>query len=73
MTLGRRDPDMNEPPDDQRLYEVRYQYATYSGTRRVWADDREQAVAIVKRELAPHMSLSMAYESYHAEELCPRT
>ncbi len=54
---------------EQSRFRVTYQYATYSGERTVLAEDSEQAVAIVKRELRPYMTLPMAYESYRAEAL----
>jgi hypothetical protein len=53
----------------EQKYKVRYQYGTYSGERIVWAEDSEQAVAKVKRELRPHMTLPMAHEAYHVEEV----
>ena len=57
---------------DERQYLVRYQYATYSGERIVWAEDSEQAIASVKRMLRPYMTLPMAYESYKAEPVVSR-
>ena len=56
----------------QRQYRVRYQFGTYSGSRTVWAEDRDEAIRIVKRELAPHMTLAMAHEAYRAEEVVQR-
>lgn len=53
--------------DQEQKFIVRYQYGTYSGTRTLWADDAEQAVARVKRELRPYMTLTMAHEAYHVE------
>jgi biotin carboxylase len=52
-------------------YTIGYQYADYSGSVVVWAEDSEQAVARAKRKLAPHMSLPMAYESYRVEKCEP--
>lgn len=52
---------------DEQLYEVRYQYATYSGTEEVYAEDAEQAIAKAKKRLRRHMTLPMAYESWKAE------
>ena len=54
---------------DEQHWRVKYQYGTYSGERLVWAESREEAIASVKRMLAPHMTLPVAHESYHAE-LC---
>jgi hypothetical protein len=51
----------------EQRFTVRYQYGTYSGTRVVWAEDSERAIAAVKRELRPHMTLPMAHESYTVE------
>ena len=53
-------------PRSEALWVVRYQYGAYSGTREAWAEDRAQAIAKVKRELRPYMTLPMAYESYKA-------
>lgn len=52
-------------------FTVRYQYADYSGRRVVWAQDHEQAIARVKRQLRPSMTLAMAYESYTVEKVEP--
>lgn len=41
-------------------YEIRYYYGSYNGTRIIYADDDEQAIAQMWRELRPHMSLGMA-------------
>lgn len=45
-------------------FEVRYQYATYSGTRTVNARDDDEAIAKVRAQVRREGSLVMAYESY---------
>lgn len=45
-------------------YDVRYQAAGYSGVMTVWADDGEQAIAIVRSRVRKQMSLPMYYEHY---------
>ncbi len=50
-----------------QLHTVHYVYGTYSGTWRVWAEGPDAAIAKVKRELQPHMTLPMACESYRVE------
>lgn len=45
-------------------YTVKYQAATYSGKRRVQADDEDHAIAKVKSEIRREMSIPMYYESY---------
>ena len=44
-------------------YTIEYQYATYSGTRTVYANDESEAIAKVWRMLSRDMTLSMAYKS----------
>ena len=61
----------NLPAGPEYRFTVRYQYADYSGRVVVWAETREGAIAKAKRKLAPHMSLPMAYESYHIESVEP--
>ena len=45
-------------------FTVEYQYGTYSGTRRVHAEDEEQAIAKVRKWCRENSSLPMAYEHY---------
>lgn len=45
-------------------YTVKYQAATYSGTRVVWADDEDHAIAIVRSKIRKEMTLPMYYEHY---------
>lgn len=45
-------------------YTVRYQAATYTGVRVVWADDEEHAIAMVRSRIRKEMSLPMYYEHY---------
>jgi hypothetical protein len=45
-------------------YTVKYHAGTYTGTRTVWADDEEHAIAIVKAWVHKTMTLSMYSESY---------
>jgi len=45
-------------------YTVKYRAATYSGKRRVQADDEDHAIAKVKKEIRSQMSLPMYYEDY---------
>lgn len=60
------------PPDPQEYrFTVHYQYADYSGRIVVFAQTREGAIGKAKRQLAPHMSLPMAYESYQIESAEP--
>ncbi|MFH0757355.1 MAG: hypothetical protein V2B15_08720 [Bacteroidota bacterium] len=44
-------------------YTIEYQYATYSGTETVEAEDGEQAIAKMWRRLSRFMTLPMAYQS----------
>lgn len=44
-------------------YTIKYQYGTYSGTREIYADDEDQAIAKLWRELTRYSTLSMAYRS----------
>jgi len=44
-------------------YTIEYQYGTYSGTRVIWADDEDEAVAKMWRLLSRDMTLGMAYKS----------
>jgi len=44
-------------------YKIEYQYATYSGTEYVNAEDGEQAIAIMWSRLKKYMTLPMAYKS----------
>jgi len=41
-------------------YTVKYRAATYSGKRRVQADDEDHAIAKVKKEIRSQMSLPIA-------------
>lgn len=45
-------------------FEIKYYFGSYSGTRTIFAEDEETAVAKMWRELKPYMSLSMAYQSH---------
>ncbi len=45
-------------------YDVKYQAGTYSGTRRVSAEDEEQAIAKVRAWVRREMSLPMYSDSY---------
>lgn len=45
-------------------YTVKYYAATYSGKRRVQADDEDDAIAKVKREIRSQMSLPMYSDGY---------
>lgn len=45
-------------------FTVKYQYATYSGTRRVLVSDEDQAIAKVRKWCRENSSLTMAYEDY---------
>jgi hypothetical protein len=56
----------------ESIFTVRYQYATYSGTRTVTADDGEQAIAKVKAQIRREGALPMAYESYRIVSEVPR-
>lgn len=44
-------------------YTIKYQYGTYSGREIVWADDSEQAIALMWANLRKYMTLTMAYKS----------
>lgn len=44
-------------------YTIEYQYGPYSGTRTVWADDEDEAIAKMWRILSKDMTLPMAYKS----------
>lgn len=44
-------------------YTIEYQYATYSGTEIVQAEDEEQAIAIMWKRLRRYMTIPMAYQS----------
>ena len=46
---------------------ITYQYATYGGTRIVWADNVEKAVALVKREVRPSLPMPHVYETYQIQ------
>jgi len=46
------------------LYTVRYQAGTYSGSRRVHAEDEEQAIDKVRAQIRREMSLPMYADSY---------
>ena len=52
----------------QRRYQVRYQAATYTGIRTVWAEDGEEAIAKVKQQIHREMTLPMYYEHYSIEK-----
>lgn len=52
-------------------YTIAYQYGTYSGTETIWADDEEQALALLWERLRPHMGLSMAYQSARIVDINP--
>jgi hypothetical protein len=45
-------------------FDVRYQFATYSGTRTVHARDDDEAIAKVRAWVRSQSSLTLAYESY---------
>ncbi len=51
-------------------YTIKYQYGTYSGTETVWADDGEQAITLMWRNLRPYMTLGMAYQSAKIIDVC---
>ena len=55
---------MNNEQQTQQLFIVKYQAATYSGTRKVWAEDEEEAINKVKAEIHRTMTLPMYSESY---------
>lgn len=44
-------------------YTIEYYYGTYSGTRVVYAEDGEQAIAKMWRGLRQYMTLGMASKS----------
>lgn len=46
------------------LYTVKYSAATYSGTRKVSADDEEEAIRKVRKMIRSEMTLSMYSDSY---------
>jgi hypothetical protein len=46
-------------------YKIKYQYATYSGTETIYAEDSEHAIAKMWQKLKEYMTLGMAYK--HAE------
>lgn len=50
-------------------YTIRYQYGTYSGVEIVWADDGEEAIAMMWRRLRPYMTLGMASQSARIESV----
>jgi hypothetical protein len=52
---------------EQQQYTVRYQAGPYSGTRTVWADDEDHAIAKVRAMVNREMTLSMYSESYKIE------
>jgi len=45
-------------------YTVRYQAATYSGTRTVKAEDEEDAICKVRAQIRKQMTLPMYSDSY---------
>lgn len=55
---------MTDELEPERRFTVRYQFATYSGERTVWAPNGDVAIAKVRAELRKSSSLPMAYESY---------
>jgi hypothetical protein len=44
-------------------YEIKYQYGAYSGTRVIWADGEQEAIAKMWKLLEKDMQLPMAYKS----------
>jgi hypothetical protein len=56
--------DMSNSETAQQLFTVKYYAGTYSGTRRVWAVDEEEAINKVKAEIHKAMTLPMYSESY---------
>lgn len=44
-------------------YTIEYQYATYSGTEIVYANDGDEAISKMWRNLRQYMTLPMAYKS----------
>lgn len=44
-------------------FTIKYCYGDYSGIQIIYADDADEAIAKMWRQLRPHMSLSMAYTS----------
>jgi hypothetical protein len=60
--------------DDERpdlVYHVRYSFGTYSGTRTVYAESGEVAIAKVRAWARGQSSLSMAAESYRVVAVHP--
>lgn len=45
-------------------FTVKYHAGTYSGTKTVWADDEEEAIAKVKAWVHKQMTIPMYSESY---------
>jgi len=45
-------------------FKVKYQAGPYSGTRKVYADDEEQAIAFVRAWVRMQMTLTVYLESY---------
>ena len=50
-------------------WKVTYQYATYSGTEEVEAEDSDEAIAKCWARLRRFMTLPMAYKSARAEQI----
>lgn len=48
----------------ERLYTVRYVAGPYSGTRDVYAESEEQAIAMVRAKIRREMTLPMYSDSY---------
>lgn len=48
----------------QRSFIVRYVAGPYSGTRTVTAEDEDQAISLVRKEIRRQMTLPMYSDSY---------
>ena len=49
-------------------FRIRYQYGSYKGERTIFADDSEEAIAKMWRNLQQDMTLPMAYKSQEVLE-----
>lgn len=49
-------------------FTIKYQAATYSGTRTVSAEDEEEAIAKVRAKIRKEMTLPMYSDSYRVVE-----
>ncbi len=46
-----------------KRYEIKYQYATYSGVEIIYAESQAEAIRKMWLKLRPYMTLPMAYQS----------